>query len=106
VVKILSAQEIYEAHLCLDNGDTVQFGDIIQKVEESITDERPWRPSSEYDCIPSEEKKGYRKSICRDSDRFKSLVASVRKVAAEETGLLLGGKEKTDSTGSESSDSE
>ena len=57
VVKILSAQEIYEAHLCLDNGDTVQFGDIIQKVEESITDERPWRPSSEYDCIPSEEKK-------------------------------------------------
>ena len=57
VVKILSAQEIYEAHLCLDNGDTVQLGDIIQKVEESITDERPWRPSSEYDCIPSEEKK-------------------------------------------------
>jgi hypothetical protein len=106
VVKILSAQEMYEPHLCLDNGDTIQFGDIIQKVEEPITDGSPWRPTSEYVCIPSEDKKGYRKSISRDSDRFKSLVATVRKVVAVETGFLLSGKEKTDATGSESSDSE
>jgi hypothetical protein len=33
MVKILSAKEIYEPHLYLDNGDTVHFGDIIQKVE-------------------------------------------------------------------------
>jgi hypothetical protein len=105
-VKILSAKEIYEPHLYLDNGDTVHFSDIIQKVEESITDDRPLRFSSEYDCIPSEEdKKAYRKSISRDSDRFKSLVATARKVVAEETGFLLG-KEKRDSTSSESSDSE
>jgi hypothetical protein len=100
VVKILSAQEIYEPHLCLDNGDTVQFGDIIQKVEEPITDGSCWRASSGYVCIPSQDKKGYCKSISRDSDRFKSLVSTVCKVAAAETGFLLGGKENTDSTGS------
>ncbi len=111
VLKILSAKDMYKPHLFLDNGDTVHFGDIIQRVEESFSDdgnqkqimvERPWRSSSEYDCILSEDKKAYRKSMSRDLDRFKSLVNTTRKVA-EETFFL--GKKKRES-GSESSDSD
>ncbi len=111
VLQILSAKDMYEPHLFLDNGDTVHFGDIIQKVEESfivdgnqkqITVERPWRSLSEYDCIPSDDKKAYRKSISRDSDRFMSLANTACKVA-EETFFL--GKKKRES-GSESSDSD
>ena len=39
VVKILLAKDMYKPHLFLDNWDTVHFGDIIQQVEESFSDD-------------------------------------------------------------------
>ena len=122
VVKILSPNDIYKPHLYLDNGDTVLFGDIIQKVEESFiddglqkqtTDERTWRPSSEYEFIPSEDKKAFRKSISRDSDRFKSFLATARKVAEAhlkkkscESSTSSGESSNSDESSGESSDSD
>jgi hypothetical protein len=35
VVKVITANEIYQPHIYLDNGDTVYWGDAIRKVEET-----------------------------------------------------------------------
>jgi hypothetical protein len=97
VVKILSAKDIYEPHLHLDNGDTVHFGEKIRRLEETGEEyiERPWRFTNSYDFIPSEEKRAYRKSITRDSNTFKKIVDNVRKVAEE---ALLGYKNNSKSS--------
>ena len=85
VVKILHAEEMYEPHLHLENGDTVLFGSRIQKVEETFSEDhatqKRWRSSSLYEFKPSEDKKEYRKSITRDSDIFKNIAASARETA-------------------------
>lgn len=60
VVKVLSAKELYQPHLYLDNGDTVHWGDVIRRVKETINDdgitkqsiEGSWRLSSLYDYLP------------------------------------------------------
>jgi len=85
VVKIVHAEEMYEPHLHLENGDTVLFGSVIQKVKETFSEDpgtqKRWRSSSLYEFKPSEDKKEYRKSITRDSDIFKNIAASARETA-------------------------
>jgi len=93
-VKIEPAKDMYEPHLHLENGDTVLFGSMIQNVKESIDDngtknthtknERGhWRGSDLYDCKPSEDTNAYRRSITRDSDVFKKIRDSARKIVEE-----------------------
>ena len=117
VVKIEPAKDIYEPHLHLENGDTVLFGSIIQIVKESIDDngtttthtkdERGrWRGSDLYDCHPSEDRNAYRRSITRDSDMFKKIGASARKIVEErEKNNDTGFRRKDTDTSSESTQS-
>ena len=39
VVKVVPANEIYQPHLYLNNGDTVYWGDAIRKLKETINDD-------------------------------------------------------------------
>ena len=61
---------------------SVLFGSVIQKVKETFSEDhgtqKRWRSSSLHEFKPSEDKKEYRKSITRDSDIFKDIVASAR----------------------------
>ena len=109
VVKVITANEIYQPHIYLDNGDTVYWGDAIRKVEKDrITKqviEGPWRSSNLYDYVPSEDKVAYRKSLTRDSNTFKSIQASARRIF-EETGFVGNQTSKSTLASNESSDSE
>ena len=109
VVKVITANEIYQPHIYLDNGDTVYWGDAIRKVEKDrITKqviEGPWRSSNLYDYVPSEDKVAYRKSLTRDSNTFKSIEASARR-SFEENGFVGNQTSKSTLASNESSDSE
>ncbi len=110
VVKVVTANEIYQPHIYLDNGDTVYWGDAIRKVEkDGITKqfiEGPWRLSNFlYDYVPSEDKVAYRRSLTRDSNMFKSIQASARKIF-EENGFVGNQTSKSMLASNESSDSE
>ena len=106
VVKILSAKTLYEPHIYLENGDTVVFGSKIQRVVETYSTDGSlkntihgrWRSSSSYDFKQSEDKTAFRKSITRDSDMFKKIAASARKIVED--------REKKTETGSISKDSD
>jgi hypothetical protein len=113
VVKVVSANEIYQPHLYLDNGDTVHWGDAIRKVKETINDdgitkqfiEGQWRSSNLYDYVPSEDKVAYRKSLTRDSNTFKSIQASACRIF-EDTGFVGNKTSKSTLASNESSDSD
>ena len=86
IVKILSPDDIYEPHLYLDNGDTVNYGDKIQRVEEKTSEDgitkqpvyKPWTLSNKYRFIPSEDEDAYQRSKTRKSDAFKGLIAKAK----------------------------
>ena len=90
MVKILSPNEFYEPHIYLDNGDTIYFGDKIQKFEESSSEsstkpivKMPWQASNNYKYSQATDENAYQKSFTRHSDMFKSIVNSVRNIIVD-----------------------
>ncbi len=83
-----SPKEMYDPHLLVANGDTVNFGDKICQVEETFSEDgvtkqfvnMPWRASNFYDFSPAVDEIAFRKSLTRDSDTFKSILADSRDI--------------------------